>query len=52
MVTGARFSSSPPVPGARLFIDVSDGDVDINGYRATGVAALLIWKLPTGAQVD
>lgn len=44
--------SSPPVPGARLFIDVSDGDVDINGYRATGVAALLIWKLPTGAQVD
>lgn len=44
--------SSPPVPGARLFIDVADRDVDIGGIPATGVAALLIWKLPTNAQVD
>ena len=41
--------SSPPAPGARLFIDVADGDVDIGGTPATGVAALLIWKLPTRA---
>jgi hypothetical protein len=44
--------SSPPVPGARLFIDVADADVDIGGMHATGVAALLIWKLPTRAPAD
>ncbi len=38
--------SRPPVPGARLYLDVATKNVTINGSPAVAVATLMVWKLP------
>ena len=41
--------STPPVPGAKLFIDVTTQMVQYDGTPALAVAALLVWKTSTSA---
>jgi len=41
--------SKPPVPGAKLSIDVTTRVVNFNGSPALAVAALLVWKMPAQA---
>lgn len=40
--------SSPPVRGARLFIDVATSSVNYGGGPATALAALLVWEEGSG----
>jgi hypothetical protein len=37
--------SRPPVPGARLYIDVTTKTEMLGTFRAVAVAALMVWKL-------
>jgi hypothetical protein len=39
--------STPPQPGAQLFIDLVARPVTVDGQQSLGVAALLIWRMPT-----
>jgi hypothetical protein len=36
--------TTPPVPGAKLYIDVTTKTVSFNGSPALAVAALFVWK--------
>jgi hypothetical protein len=38
--------STPPVPGAKLYIDVEVRNTNYEGSPAVAVAALMIWKTP------
>jgi hypothetical protein len=41
--------STPPVAGAKLYIDVATQNVTFNGSPALAVAALFVWKTGAGA---
>jgi hypothetical protein len=41
--------STPPVPGARLYVDVTTRSVRFNGSPALAVAALFVWKTPVAS---